>query len=109
LGKAILKKGGRWIVSKLNWIQRELPFYEDGKATTIIVRNQRDARRVSKYMAAAKKVLKGDTKELKKFTGKYIIDAEGKKRYFETDPQAIFDIHERIEELETIPEWYRWA
>jgi len=111
LGEALVKRGARWIVSKNNIIQRELPFYEHGQATRIIVRNQRDARRVSQYMAATKEVFKrkGDLSRLKQFEGKYIIDADGNKRYFETDPQKLFDIQERIEELELVPEWYRWA
>lgn len=109
LGKALFKKGRRWAIKKTNNIQRELPFYENGRAVTIVVRNQRDARRVSEYMAATKRVLRGDDTTLQPFEGEYIIDADGRERFFETNLERIFEIHDCIENQEIIPEWYRWA
>jgi len=74
------------------------------------VRNQRDATRVSQYLAATKEVFKrgGDLSKLKKFEGQYIVDADGVKHHLETDPQAIYDAHERIEHPEVAQDVYRW-
>ena len=107
LGKALFKKRGRVLARLSDNIQRPLHFYEKGELTEIITRNFRDASKVACYMNAVKKALTGDESNLQEFKGKFIIDAKGKKRYFETDLNKLQKISEQIENPEYF-ELYSW-
>lgn len=101
LGRAVFKKSGRWFPSKSNSIQREMKIYENGRIRSIIVRNSRDASLIGEYFNEVRNFVEhGDTSGLKRFRGKTIIDANGKKHTFETRPDKIREIEESKEDSE---------
>ena len=101
LGRAIRKKGRKWVASKKDMIERSMTIYERGKRKTIILASSEDASLVGKYLNAVKKFLiTGDKGVLKPFRKKQVKDSKGKKHTLETRPEKLFEIDERQEDLE---------
>lgn len=104
LGRVISKRNRRYVASLTDTIQRSMEFYDTKRGRIFVtLRNSKDASKVGKYLSSVNKAINGDSSDLKKFRGKYIIDADGKKHYFETRLERVFDIKEGIEQPEFEP------
>ena len=100
---AFKKTGNRWTPKTYDRISRVMKINENGKAISIEINDSRKASLIGRYHNAVKKYLDtGDTSKLKQFEGKTIKDAQGNLHVFETDTEALDEIHEGIEE----PEFY---
>lgn len=108
LGGVLFHKRRRVFAKPVDYIQRRMLFYENGQVTSIVVRNSRDATLIAEYMNDVKKAIKGDISVLKKYKYRVIIDADGVKHYFETDPEIILAIEDMKEDSEFYEEVYRW-
>jgi len=102
LGKKITKKGKKWKISKTDTIEVEMNIYEkDIGMTSIVVRNSKDRRLIGQYFADVKKALReNNPKILKKYKRIILKDAQGNKHKLETDLDKIYEIQEKIEEIE---------
>jgi hypothetical protein len=95
---AFRKKGGRWVATGTDRVERWLKTYEHGQRTEVLVRNSRTATRLSRYANAVGRYIEtGDARGLREFEGKTYRDASGKTHTFETDPAAIRTAIERSE------------
>lgn len=98
---AFKKVNAKLIPKKFDKIQRTMLISENDKLYSITVSDSRHARTIGKYHNAVKQYLNtGDTSKLKKFTKKQIRDSSGKFHSFETNPDLVQEINERIEEIE---------
>jgi hypothetical protein len=96
---AFRKRGGRWVATRQDRIQRWLKTYENGQRREVLINDSRTATLLSKYANAVNECLRtGDPEVLRPFEGKTYRDASGEEHSFETDPQALRDIAERSEE-----------
>ncbi len=102
LGGYVKRKYGRYYPAIKDSIQRSMEFYDRKEGRIfIVVKNSKDASTIGEYFSSVRQAIKnGDKSYLKKFKRKSITDAEGKKHYFETDLEKIYDIEEEIEEPE---------
>lgn len=97
---AFRKIKGKWIPKSQDRISRIMSIYENGKQSWIEIRDSRTASRIGKYNSAVNEFLRtGDANVLKPFR-KPFKDANGKKHYFETDPDKLYEIAEQQEEPE---------
>lgn len=97
---AFKKVNGRWVAKKFDKIPRSMLLSEKGKLRSITVSDSRHAKTIGKYHNAVKQYLNtGDAQFLKKFAKKKIRDSDGKSHSFETDPDTVQLINERIEEI----------
>lgn len=95
---AFRKKGGRWVATRTDRVERWLKTYEEGFRTEVLVRDSRTATLLSTYANAVGRYIEtGDASELKEFEGESYRDAAGKAHSFETDPDAIRAAIERSE------------
>lgn len=100
---AFKKVNGKWTAKKFDRISRVLKINENGKEKSIETSNSKTASTIGKYHNAVKQFLNaGDSKALRKFKKLKIKDSNGNIHTFETDPQRLIQINERIEE----PEFY---
>jgi len=102
LGKKITKKGKKWKISKTDTIEVEMNIYEkETGMNSIVVRNSKDRRLIGQYFADVKQALRDNkAKILKKYKRTILKDANGNKHKLETDLNKIYEIQERIEEIE---------
>lgn len=97
---AFKKVKGKWIAKSQDRISRIMSIYENGKQSWIEVRDSRTASRIGKYNSAVNEFLRtGDVRKLRPFNRPF-KDANGKKHYFETDPDKLYEIAEKQEEPE---------
>ena len=97
---AFKKVKGKWIAKSQDRISKIMSVYENGKQTWIEVRDSRTASRIGKYNSSVNEFLRtGDVKVLEPFN-KLFKDANGKKHYFETNPDKLYEIAEQQEEPE---------
>jgi hypothetical protein len=97
---AFRKVKGKWIAKSQDRISRIMSIYENGKQSWIEIRDSRTASRIGKYNSAVNEFLRtGNTDVLKSFR-KHFRDANGKKHYFEADPDKLYGISEQQEEPE---------
>ncbi len=95
---AFRKRGGRWVPTRRDRVERWLKSYEHGYRIEVSVRDSRTASLLSRYSNAVGRYLEtGDPSGLAKFEGKTYVDAGGKTHFFETDPAAIRAAVERSE------------
>lgn len=100
----IYKKNGRYYVVAYDSMERGRWMYSEGKRISLVVTNSKDASILSKYLSKVKKALNtGNEEILKPFKGKFIKDADGKKHYFETDLETLYELEEKIEDREGLP------
>jgi hypothetical protein len=98
---AIYKRKGRWRAKRFDKIQREMNIYERGRIKSIVVANSKDASLIGRYYNDVKKALEtNDERILRKYKGRIIKDAKGKKHTLETRLEKIFEIEEAKEEPE---------
>ena len=101
---AFRKKGRRWIAKRFDRIPRVMKINEKGKEISIEINDSRTASAIGRYHNAVKQFLNtGKKEQLRKFKNKKIKDSNGKVHSFETNPEALIDINEAIEE----PEFYQ--
>ncbi|MFW5852451.1 MAG: hypothetical protein ACOCUR_00300 [Nanoarchaeota archaeon] len=101
LGKNVRKIKGRYHVTNSDSLIRRMNFFELGRRTNITVTNYADAHLIGQYFSAVGRLSKyQDENALKPFENVTIIDAEGRKRKFETDPDKVRLILSRIEDIE---------
>lgn len=99
---AFKKVHGKWTAKSYDRISRVMSIYEDGKQKWVEVRDSRIASRIGKYNSAVNEFIRtGNPNVLKQFR-KPFKDANGKLRYFEIDPDRLYEIAEQQEE----PEFY---
>lgn len=92
------KRGGRWVATRSDRVQRYLKTYEGGHRTEVLVADSRTAALLSRYANAVNHYLQtGDASRLREFEGKTYVDANGKEHTFETDPTKIRAAVERSE------------
>jgi transposase-like protein len=95
---AFRKRGGRWVVTKTDRVERWLQTYEKGFRTEVMVRDSRTATLLSRYANALGRYREtGDASGLKAFEGKTYLDAAGRTHTFETDSAALRTAFERSE------------
>jgi hypothetical protein len=95
---AFRKKGGRWVVTKKDRVERWLKSYEGGFRTEVLVNDSRAASLLSRYSNAVGRYLEtGDPSGLAEFERKTYKDANGAVHSFETYPDAIRAAIERSE------------
>lgn len=100
LGTSLYKKYGRYQMRPNDSRERPMPFFENGYRTTIITRTFKDASRVGTYLNDVREAIYRRTNEpLEKYKSKYIIDANGEKKYFETNWEKLYNIKEQQEEI----------
>jgi len=98
---AFKKVGNRWTAKEFDRISRIMKISEDDEETSIEINDSRTASLIGRYHNAVKKYLEtGNTSELDKFKGKTIKDAQGNTHVFETDTEALDEIHESREDEE---------
>jgi hypothetical protein len=101
IGKALKKIRGRYHAKQYDTIYRKMHIFEQGKRTTITVTNSKDATRIGQYHSAVGRlVYNQDTNALDEFKDDALIDIDGNKRTFETDPDTVLLILSRIEQYE---------
>jgi hypothetical protein len=95
---AFRKRGGRWVATRQDRIQRWLKSYENGDRTEVLIDDSRAATRLSKYAHAVNEYLvKRDRRVFSPFEGETYRDAFGAEHTFETEPDAILAAVERTE------------
>lgn len=95
---AFRKRGGRWVPTESDSVERWLKSYEKGSRVEVLVRDSRTASRLSRYSNAVGHYLEtGDPSGLAEFRGRNYKDAYGTVHTFETDPDAIRAAIERSE------------
>jgi hypothetical protein len=95
---AFRKKGGRWVPTRRDRIQRWLKSYEDGRRIEVLIDDSRTATLLSKYAHAVSQYLVTRDPELfRPFRGKTYKDAFGVEHSFETYPEAVLAAVERSE------------
>jgi len=101
LGKTLRKVRGRYYASRSDRMNRKMHFFEKGRKTRITVTNSTDAHLIGQYFSAVGRLsFQRDLDALKPFEGLFVIDADGQKHYFETDPDKVRLILSRIEDFE---------
>ena len=97
------KVNGKPVVKRWDRIKRVMRVNTSGKEKSIEIRDSRTASVVGRYHNAVKQFLNtGDKTKLSKFRNKRVKDSKGKLHRFETNPDEIIKINQRIEE----PEFY---
>jgi transposase-like protein len=95
---AFRKRGGRWVPTGSDRVERWLKSYENRSRVEVLVRDSRTASLLSRYSTAVGHYLEtGDPSGLAAFEGKAYRDANGTVHSFETDPVAIRAAIERSE------------
>ena len=97
------KVNGKSVVKRWDRVKRVMRVNTSGKEKSIEIRDSRTASVVGRYHNAVKQFLNtGDKTKLSKFRNKRVKDSKGKLHRFETNPDEIIKINQRIEE----PEFY---
>ncbi len=97
------KVNGKPVVKKWDRIQRIMRINTNGQEKSVTLVDSRTASVVRRYHNAVKQFLNtGDKSKLSKFRNKKVKDSKGKLHQFETNPDEIIRINQRIEE----PEFY---
>jgi len=99
---AFKKANGRWIAKKFDKISRTMIINENGKKISVDVNDSRYASAIGRYNNAVRELKRGNKEKLAKFSKIKIKDSTGKLHSFETDPDAIIRVEERIPEPEFV-------
>lgn len=95
---AFRKRGGRWVPTRSDRVERWLKSYEKGTRVEVLVRDSRTASLLSRYANAVGLYRETmDPAALAEFKGKTYRDATGTVHTFETDPAALREAFERSE------------
>jgi len=100
---AFRKRRRRWNAKRFDKIPRVMKINENGKEISIQINDSRNAALIARYHNSIKQFLNtGNKKVLRRFRKKKIKDIDGNAHSFETNPESIIEINQRIEE----PEFY---
>lgn len=100
---AFKKINRKWVPKKYDKISRIMKINENGNELSVEINDSRRASLIGKYHNSIRKFLEsGDEKVLSKFKNKRIKDKNHTFHLFETNPNKIIEINNRIEE----PEFY---
>ena len=95
------KKNRKLIPKKFDRISRGMIINENGKEISIEINDSRLASIIGNYHNVVKEFLStGNTKKLKRFSKIKIRDSDKNIHSFETDPDEIIKINEKVEEPE---------
>jgi hypothetical protein len=95
---AFRKRGGRWVPTPSDRVERWLKSYENGTRIEVLVRDSRTASLLSRYANAVGLYREtGNPAGLAEFKGRTYRDANGTVHTLETDPAALRDAFERSE------------
>ena len=95
------KVNGKLAVKRWDRIQRVMRINSKSKEKSVTIIDSRTASVVGRYHNAVKHFLNtGDKTKLSKFKNKKVKDGKGKSHTFETNPDEIIKINQRIEEHE---------
>ena len=95
---AFRKRGGRWVPTRQDRIQRWMKSYENGRRVEVLIDDSRTATLLSKYAHAVGEFLvTRDPEVFRPFRGVTYPDAFGAEHTFETDGGAILAAVERSE------------
>lgn len=95
---AFRKRGGRWVATRSDRVQRYLQTYEHGTRRSVLVTDSRTATLLSRYANAVGHYLDtGDASRVRSFEGRTYRDARGRVHTFETDPSKLRAAAERSE------------
>jgi hypothetical protein len=101
---AFRKVKGRWKPDKSDRISRSLLIYSKGNRLYIEVKNSRHASIIGKYHSAIGDYLNnGNFDALAEFRGIRVRDSSGNWHTLETDPEAIKELAEEVEDRELNP------
>ncbi len=100
---AFRKTRRRWTAKRSDKIPRVMKINENGKEISIQINDSRTAALIGRYHNSVKQFLNtGNKKVLRRFRKKKIKDIDGNAHSFETNPESLIEINQRIEE----PEFY---
>jgi hypothetical protein len=100
---AFKKINRRWVAKKFDKISRSMKINENGKKISVEINDSRHASTVGKYHNAVKDFLNtGNKKKLSEFSKKKIRDINKNAHFFETEPDTIIKIEERVPEPEFV-------
>ncbi len=89
-GSAFTRRRGEWVAKPRDTLERELLLYDRSGSYFLTVRSSTSASRISEYHNAVRAlVYENDPSKLRLFEGKFIVDTQGTRHRFLTDPQAI--------------------
>ncbi len=89
-GSAFTRRRGERVAKPRDTLERELLLYDRSGSYFVTIRSSTTGSRVSGYHGAVRRFLEtGDDSKLRPFEGKFIVDVEGRRHYFLTDPDTI--------------------
>ena len=95
---AFRKRGGRWVPTHQDRIERWMRSYENGRRTEVLIDNSRTATLLSNYAhAVGEYLVTRDPEVFRPFRERTYRDAFGTEHTFETDGEAILAAVERSE------------
>ena len=100
VGSALRIKNHKTIARKSDSLLRKMSIYENGKEYFIQIRGTKKASLIGRYQSAIGRLKENDTSLLLSFREIKIRDINGKIHRFDSDPDKILEILERIEEPE---------
>lgn len=100
IGSALRVKNHRTIARKTDSLLRQMSIYENGKEVFIQVRGTRKASLIGKYHSAIGRLKENDKSLLLSFRETTIKDIKGKIHRFDSNPDKILEILEKMEEFE---------
>jgi len=99
---AFKKVNGRWVAKKFDKISRSMIMNEKGKKKSVEIDDSRTASAIGRYNNAVRELKRGNKKKLAEFSKIKIRDSNGNFHSFETDPDVIIRIEERVPEPEFV-------
>lgn len=100
VGSTLQVKNHRIIARKTDSLLRKMSIYENGKEVFIQVKGKKKASLIGKYQSAISRLKENNPNPLLSFNEIMIRDIKGKLHRFDSEPDKIFEILERIEEPE---------
>ncbi len=87
---ALKRAQGRWVSQPRDRLERRMLMYDPSGSYHVEVRSSTTATRIGDYHNAVRRFVEsGDDSKLRSFAGKYVVDVEGRRHYFLTDPADI--------------------
>ncbi len=90
VGSAFTRRHGEWVAKPRDTLERQLLLYRETGSYHVTVRSSTTASRIGAYHNSMRQFLEtGDRSKLQRFEGKFVVDVEGRRHYFMTDPDTI--------------------
>lgn len=87
---ALKSAGDKWLARTSDRLERPMRFYDLKRSYKVIVGSSTTATQISGYHRAIDTFKEtGNDSKLRGYAGKYVVDVEGRRHYFLTDPAAI--------------------